>query len=190
MSDWQQYDYDKDGYLESGKELSDYNAAEQKESKEWLQEFNEDSNQLQGAFGELQTEFDKVALQQFWDATQYGAHFLMEAGQALSDTALLVARAAEVIDWLGSAFKWFGYIVPGAGAIADLLERVENVSEEKALKAQFVALGVTLDGLYLASAGWDAMMAGRVTDEAVAKARSVIDRAVEIGQGITDVLFD
>ena len=74
--------------------------------------------------------------------------------------------------------------------IAVEFDKVENVSEEKALKASMVALGILVDAMTLASAGWDAMMAGRVTDEAFAKAKGIVDQAVEIGQGITDVLFD
>jgi hypothetical protein len=186
MSDWQQYDYDKDGYLESGRELRDYNAAYQTETKEWLDDFHQQAGEAKEGLKDLA---DDMYLRGFWDATQNGAHYLMLAGQGLADTAVLVARAAEVVDWLGTAFKWLGYIVPGASAIGDLLDRVENVSEEKALKASTVALGILVDAMTLASAGWDAMLAGRVTDEAYNKAKGIVDQAVEIGQGITDVLF-
>lgn len=180
MSDWQQYDYDKDGYLESGRELQDYAANEQREAQEYAQQAQESIDQL-----------EQILLREFWDATQQGSHYLLVAGEALADTAVLVAQAAEVVDWLGTAFRWLGYIVPGAGAVAEVLEKVENVSEEKALKASFYALTVVMvDGLELAFAGWDAMNAGRVTDEARARAVAVVNHAVEVGTGITDILFD
>ena len=42
----------------------------------------------------------------------------------------------------------------------------------------------------LAFAGWDAMEAGRVTDEARARAVAVVNNAIDLGTGITDILFD
>ncbi|MGH9188282.1 MAG: hypothetical protein ACRD0U_21140 [Acidimicrobiales bacterium] len=182
MSDWQQYDYDKDGALESGRELSDWSANEQAELTQMGQEINQ-------ALEEGKQALTGITVDLFYDGTQQGAHYLIQAGEYLIDSAQFVQYAAEVLDWLGTAFRWLGYIVPLADGIADLLEKVEDVTEEKILKAHFVALGIVCDGMLLASAGWTAKLAGEVTDEAWDTAVEVINSAVELGQGITDVLF-
>src|SRR5262249_2353050 len=55
---------------------------------------------------------------------------------------------------------------PGVGLVGDLVDKLGSVSEEKALKASFQAVGLGGLGMEIATIGWDARTAGHIAANA------------------------
>jgi hypothetical protein len=139
---------------------------------------------------ETQQWLEHVAVDLFCEVTENAAHYVIEAGKGLADAAHLVAYAAEVVGWLGSALHWLGRIVPGLSFVGDLVDKLGSVSEEKALKAAFQAIGLSGLGMEIASLGWDAKLSGHVQQEAYHRLGQVAHEVMNTGHSVIAVLFD
>jgi len=133
---------------------------------------------------------EHLSVDLFCEATENAAHYVIEAGKGLADAAYLVAYAAEVVGWIGTALHWLGRIVPGVSFVADIVDKLGSVSEEKALKASFQAIGLGGLGMELATLGWDARTTGHIAANAYQRLAQIAREVEHAGHTVIAVLFD
>jgi hypothetical protein len=159
-----------------------------------LAQTSEELRQINEQIGQTAAEFrqwaDHVTVDLFCEATEQAAHYLNEAAKGLAEAAYMVAYAAEIVGWLGSALHWLAHILPGVGLVADFVDKVGSVSQEKALKADFQAIGIMGISMEIASLGWDARTAGHVADSAYPRVYALAHEVQNIGHTVVAVLFD
>jgi hypothetical protein len=126
----------------------------------------------------------------FCEATENAAHYVSEAAKGMAHAAYLVAYAAEVVGWVGTALHWLGRIVPGISWVGDVVDRFGTVTEEKALKASFEALGLAAIGVEIAQLGWDARSTGHIAADAYRRIRQLAVEVEHTARGVLAILVD
>lgn len=130
-----------------------------------------------------------IAVDLFVQGIENACHYLNEAGKGLANAAYLVAEAAEVVGWIGSALHWLGHIIPGVSLLGDAVDKVGEISSEKAIEAGLHALAIEAHSMQLAALGWDARSAGHVTKQSFRRAYEISHEVYNTGTSIITVLF-
>ena len=162
--------------------MTDHPASHSTGDPEWDRILNE----MDGAREIL----EHLSVDLFCEATDNASHYVIEAGKALAESAYFVAYAAEVVGWIGTALHWLGRIVPGVGLVGDLVDKLGSVSEEKALKAAFQAVGLGGLGMEIATIGWDARTTGHIAANAYQRLAQIAREIEQVGHTVIAVLFD